>query len=159
MVQQYIKPAPDGLAGADRYLLDDSGFYRYCTRSTQGLRNQGRKDSDEAIVHADGSQVKPPLGTCEMQAFVYASKMHLAEVLWWLDDSKATRRLLREAEDLKRRFNDFFWIEEAGLRFLPAIPHSIHFLIIVAQSVRLRMPLSCWPSPVTVCTIECRSSR
>ena len=99
LVRQYLKPALDGLAWADRYLRDDSCFYRYRTRSKQGLHNQGWKDSDDAIVHSDGSQVKQPLGTCEMQSFVYASKMHLAEVLWWLDDSNTARRLLREAED------------------------------------------------------------
>ncbi len=114
LVLQYIKPALDGLAWADRYLLDDSGFYRYRTRSKQGERNQGWKDSDDAIVHADGSQVNDPLGTCEMQAFVYASKIHLAEVLWWLNDPKTAHRLFREAEDLKKRFNEFFWIEDAG---------------------------------------------
>lgn len=114
LVRQYIRPALDALAWADRYLLDDSGFYRYQTRSKQGERNQGWKDSNDAIVHADGSQVKDPLGTCEMQGFVYASKMHLSEVLWWLDDSKTARRLLREAEQLKKRFNDLFWIEDVG---------------------------------------------
>ena len=114
LARQYIRLAVDALAWADRYLLDDSGFYRYLTRSKQGERNQGWKDSNDAIVHADGSQVKDPLGTCEMQGFVYASKMHLSEVLWWLDDSKTARRLLREAEQLKKRFNDLFWIEDAG---------------------------------------------
>lgn len=114
LVRQYIEPALAGLAWAERYLRDDTGFYRYRVRSNQGEKNQGWKDSDDAIVHADGSQVKDPLGTCEMQAFVYASKMHLAEVLWWLDDPKTALRLYREGEELKRRFNDFFWMEEAG---------------------------------------------
>ncbi len=114
LVQHYIKPALAGLAWADKYLRDDSGFYRYRTRSSQGEKNQGWKDSDDAIVHADGSQVKDPLGTCEMQAFVYAAKMHLAEVLWWLDDPKTALQLYREAEELKKRFTDFFWMEDAG---------------------------------------------
>ena len=114
LVRKYIKPALAGLAWADKYLRDGGGFYRYCTRSNQGEKNQGWKDSDDAIVHADGSQVKDPLGTCEMQAFVYASKMHLAEVLWWLDDPKTALQLYREAEELKKRFSDFFWMEDAG---------------------------------------------
>ena len=114
IVRNYIKPALAGLAWADKYLRDNSGFYRYCTRSSQGEKNQGWKDSDDAIVHADGSQVKDPLGTCEMQAFVYASKMHLAEVLWWLDDSTTALRLYRDAEELKKRFNDFFWMDNIG---------------------------------------------
>ena len=114
LVRSYIKPALAGLAWAEKHLRDDSGFYRYRTHSSQGEKNQGWKDSNDAIVHSDGSQVKDPLGTCEMQAFVYASKMHLAEVLWWLDDPKTALRLYREAEELKKRFNDFFWMEDAG---------------------------------------------
>lgn len=114
LVRKYIKPALAGLAWADKYLLDETGFYRYRTRSSQGEKNQGWKDSNDAIVHADGSQVKDPLGTCEMQAFVYASKLHLAEVLWWIDDPKLAQKLYREAQELKKRFTDFFWMEDAG---------------------------------------------
>jgi glycogen debranching enzyme len=114
LIKSYIEPALKGLAWADKYSRDGSGFYRYRTRSKQGERNQGWKDSDDAIVHADGSQVRDPLGTCEMQGFVYASKMHLSEVLWWIDEFDVAKRLLREAEELKKRFNDFFWMEDAG---------------------------------------------
>lgn len=114
LVQRYIRPALDGLAWADKYLLDRSGFYRYRTYSKQGEKNQGWKDSSDAIVYPDGSQVKNPLGTCEMQAFVYASKAHLSELLWWLGDIATARRLFHEAEELKKRFNDFFWMENEG---------------------------------------------
>jgi glycogen debranching enzyme len=114
LIKSYIEPALKGLAWADKYSRDSSGFYRYRTRSKQGERNQGWKDSDDAIVHADGSQVKDPLGTCEMQGFVYASKMHLSEVLWWIEEFDVAKRLMREAEELKKRFNDFFWMEDAG---------------------------------------------
>lgn len=114
LVRRFIDPALKGLAWAEKYSLDDSGFYRYRARSTQGEHNQGWKYSDDAIVYPDGSQVKDPLGTCEMQAFVYASKLHLSEVLWWLGDRDLASRFFREAEELKKRFNDFFWIEQEG---------------------------------------------
>src|SRR5947209_3465976 len=114
LVKSYIEPALRGLAWADKYSRDRSGFYRYRMRSKQGERNQGWKDSGDAIVQADGSQVKDPLGTCEMQGFVYASKMHLSEVLWCIGESTLAKRLLREAEELKKRFNDFFWMDNAG---------------------------------------------
>ena len=81
LVRPFIEPALQGLRWADKYSRDASGFYKYQTRSTQGEKNQGWKDSGDAIVHADGSQVRDPLGTCEMQAYIYGSKMGLAEVL------------------------------------------------------------------------------
>lgn len=114
LVQRYVRPALDGLAWADKYLFDGTGFYRYRTHSKQGEKNQGWKDSTDAIVYPDGSQIKNPLGTCEMQAFVYASKIHLSELLWWLGETAPAKRLFREAYELKKRFNDFFWMETEG---------------------------------------------
>ena len=94
-------------------LLGD-GFHYYKTRSEQGGKHQGWKDSADAIVYDDGSQVDPPIATCEEQGFVYASKLQFAEVLWWMDKKEEARRLYREAEELKKRFNEVFWMEQEG---------------------------------------------
>ena len=99
---------------ADAYSLDDTGFYRYQTHSEQGMKNQGWKDSGDAIVYPDGSQVPTPIGTCEMQAFAYAAKLHFSELLWWLGEAKAAERFFKEATDLKHRFNRLFWMEDEG---------------------------------------------
>ncbi len=111
-VKPFIEPALRALEWADKYSLDQSGFYKYQTRSEQGEKNQGWKDSDDAIVYPDGSQVEDPLGTCEMQGCAYASKLALAGVLWAMDDRKTSRRLVKEARELKKRFNEFFWMPE-----------------------------------------------
>src|SRR5205823_2244290 len=72
LVRTYVDPALKALHWLDEYAdLDGDGFYEYQTRSNQGLRNQGWKDSDDAMVHADGIQAEPPIATCEEQAFVY----------------------------------------------------------------------------------------
>jgi glycogen debranching enzyme len=115
LVRPFLDAADRGLRWLDEYAdLDRDGFYEYQTRSEQGTRHQGWKDSDDAIVQADGSQAEPPIATCEEQAFVYLAKLHLSELLWWLDEKEAARRLYREAAELKKRFNDAFWMEEAG---------------------------------------------
>ncbi|HET9743002.1 MAG TPA: glycogen debranching N-terminal domain-containing protein [Terriglobales bacterium] len=111
-VKPHIEAALKGLAWADKYSRDKQGFYRYQTFSDQGEKNQGWKDSDDAIVYANGKQVKDPLGTCEMQGFVYASKILFAELLWWMEEIETARRMWREAEELKKRFNDFFWMDD-----------------------------------------------
>lgn len=113
-IRPYIRPALDALAWADKFSLDDSGFYKYKTISEQGIKNQGWKDSSDAIVYPDGSQVENPLGTCEMQAFAYVAKQQFAETLWWMDETELARRLYREAADLKDRFNDRFWLDDVG---------------------------------------------
>ncbi len=111
-LRSYVKPALDALAWADKYSRDKSGFYKYKTLSQQGIKNQGWKDSSDAIVYADGRQVEDPLGTCEMQAFAYTAKLHFSAFLWWLGEMKEARRLYGEAAELKKRFNDRFWLEE-----------------------------------------------
>src|SRR5207248_8436884 len=48
------------------------------------------------------------------QAFVYASKQLFAEALFWQGQRDEARRLWREAEELKQRFNDAFWTDDEG---------------------------------------------
>jgi glycogen debranching enzyme len=115
LVRPLVRPALDALAWLDRYSdRDGDGFYEYLTRSNQGVANQGWKDSGDAIVYDDGRLVAPPIATCEEQAFVYAAKLHLSEVLWWLGEKDEARRLYHDASELKKRFNDAFWMEDEG---------------------------------------------
>ena len=113
-VRPFIKPALDALAWADKYSRDKSGFYKYKTRSTQGMKNQGWKDSQDAIVYPYGSQVEDPLGTCEMQAFAYVAKLQFSELLWWMGEIEQARKLHHEAKELKKKFNERFWMEDEG---------------------------------------------
>lgn len=114
LARTYKDTAIRALQWADTYSLDSSGFYRYKTSSEQGVKNQGWKDSEDAIVYPDGSQVEAPIGTCEMQGFAYASKLSFSEVLWWMGDKDLAGQLFREAEELKARFNEKFWMEDEG---------------------------------------------
>lgn len=113
-VRPYADACLNALAWADRYSLDETGFYRYKTSSEQGVKNQGWKDSEDAIVYPNGEQVEAPIGTSEMQAFAYVGKLHFSELLWRLGDHDGARRLFTEAEELKKRFNEKFWMEEEG---------------------------------------------
>ncbi len=115
LIRHFIAPALKALEWKDKYCdRDGDGFYEYETLSTQGVANQGWKDSGDAIVYEDGSQVAAPIETCEEQSYVYAGKLFLSEVLWWLDEKDLAKRLYREAEELKKRFNDAYWMEAEG---------------------------------------------
>lgn len=114
LVRPFVEPALKALRWLDDYGdLDRDGFYEYQTRSEQGVRNQGWKDSEDAIVHEDGSQAPVPIATCEEQGFVYLAKLHLSELLWWLGDKEEARRLHQQAHELKKRFNEAFWMDDA----------------------------------------------
>ena len=94
--------------------LDGDGFQEYKTFSPQGYHNLGWKDALDAVVYPDGSQVEQPIGTCELQGYVYDAKLRMAEAFETLGDSAAARDLLSQAEKLKMHFNDVYWMEDEG---------------------------------------------
>jgi len=112
-VKSLLEPALLGLQWKDKYTdRFGDGFYEYETRSSQGNRNQGWKDSGDAIVYEDGQQVEPPISTCEEQAFVYVAKLRMSEILWFLGDRELAGRFFHEASELKKRFNDRYWMPD-----------------------------------------------
>jgi glycogen debranching enzyme len=99
----------------DRYGdLDGDGFQEYRTRSTLGYENLGWKDSGDAVVYPDGTQVKQPKALCELQGYVFDAWMRMAEVYDTLGDPEPGRALRRKAADLQARFEERFWCEEIG---------------------------------------------
>ena len=94
--------------------FDQDGFVEYQTRSTMGLRNQGWKDSGDAIVYPDGTQVDPPIALCEVQGYVYSAWKDAATIYDSLGEAEQANQLRRKAGDLYQRFNDRFWMEDAG---------------------------------------------
>ncbi|HVV48446.1 MAG TPA: glycogen debranching N-terminal domain-containing protein, partial [Polyangia bacterium] len=114
-VRPYLDAAVRALRWADQCAdIDGDGFYEFQTRSVQGAKNQIWKDSDDAIVYPDGTQVADPIASCETQGYAYAAKRALADLLEGLGDRARARRLAAAAADLKRRFNDVFWLPRAG---------------------------------------------
>jgi len=94
--------------------VDGDGFIEYERRSARGLRNQGWKDSENSMLHADGRPASGPIALAEAQAYVYLGKNRVAGVYEALGRSEEAARLREEAQTLKRRFNEAFWIEEDG---------------------------------------------
>ncbi len=100
----------------DRYGdLDGDGYIEYRTRSSEGLRTQGWKDSWNGVLFADGSLPEPPIALCEIQGYAYDAKVRAAELadeVWEAPDLAA--RLRTEAAQLLDRFNADFWSETRG---------------------------------------------
>ncbi|HEX2593384.1 MAG TPA: amylo-alpha-1,6-glucosidase [Rhizomicrobium sp.] len=90
------------------------GFTEYFCQSHHGLVNQGWKDSQDSVFHADGSLVEGPVALCEVQGYVYAAKKGLAPIARHLGDTTRADALDREAEELRQRFEEKFWCEELG---------------------------------------------
>ncbi len=94
---------------------DGDGYLEYQTRSPKGLRNQGWKDSWNAILFADGALAEPPIATCEIQGYAYDARRRAARLArtCWGDDTLAAR-LERDAVARRERFDRDFWITERG---------------------------------------------
>jgi glycogen debranching enzyme len=94
---------------------DGDGFVEYEKRGDRGLDNQSWKDSGDSQRFADGRFATTPIAPAEVQGYVFDAKKRMAELAReaWRDRALA-ERLDREADELKKRFDAAFWIEERG---------------------------------------------
>jgi len=97
----------------DRYGdVDNDGFVEYIRHGDKGLVQQGWKDSNDSIFHADGSIADPPIALCEVQGYVYAAKLAAAKMCRTLGDDARADELEQGASDLQRKFEDAFWCRD-----------------------------------------------
>jgi glycogen debranching enzyme len=91
---------------------DRDGFVEYQRSRPEGLLHQGWKDSDDAIFHADGTPAEGPIALCEVQGYVYAARKAGAMLAAAMGLADRAAKLERQAEVLRERFEQEFWIEE-----------------------------------------------
>ena len=85
------------VAWIDKYGdADGDGFVEYCRQSPQGLVQQGWKDSQDSIFHADGTLASPPIALCEVQGYVYAARLGMARLAAMLGKHDQSTALLAE---------------------------------------------------------------
>jgi glycogen debranching enzyme len=105
-----VKAALEWIDGAGD--PDGDGFLEYARMTERGLANQGWKDSFDSIFHADGSAAEGPIALCEVQAYVFAAKRAAAQMARALGE--AGDGYEREAETLRQRFEERFWLDDLG---------------------------------------------
>jgi glycogen debranching enzyme len=86
------------------------GYLEYQTQSALGLVNQGWKDSEDSVSHANGMLASPPIALAEVQGYAYAALTGAAELAVALDEPALGATLRHEAEALFERFNRDFWL-------------------------------------------------
>ena len=115
LVRQLEMEARAALTWIDKYGdRNGDGYVEYSRRNTEtGLVNQCWKDSWNSILFADGTLSRLPRATCEIQGYVYDAKIRCARLArkFWHDPELANR-LEKEAAELKRRFNQDFWLAD-----------------------------------------------
>ncbi|MGP0094721.1 MAG: glycogen debranching N-terminal domain-containing protein [Xanthobacteraceae bacterium] len=93
---------------------DRDGFVEYFRATEQGLANQGWKDSQDAIFHADGRLAEGPIALAEVQAYVFAAKQGAARCARLLGLEERGRVLDAQADALANRFDKAFWCPQIG---------------------------------------------
>ncbi len=94
---------------------DGDGFVEYERRSSNGIRNQTWKDSEDSMAFHDGTLAQAPIAPVEVQGYVYDAKLRMSEIARevWRDDALAAK-LESDAAELRRRFDEAFWLEDRG---------------------------------------------
>ena len=93
---------------------DGDGYLEYDSTTKHGLINQGWKDSGDAIVTAEGRMAQPPISLVEVQGYVYMAKQAIAELYERTGEGERAADLRRQADELQRRFNRDFWLDDKG---------------------------------------------
>lgn len=103
---------------------DNDGFLEYQRQHEKGLINQGWKDSDDSVFHADGRLADGPIALCEVQGYLFAAKQAAAMLACALNHFDKARDLERQAIALQDRFERSFWCEALGLYALALDGHK-----------------------------------
>jgi glycogen debranching enzyme len=93
---------------------DGDGFVEYQRHSRRGLQNQGWKDSSDSIRHQDGRLSTSSTALVEVQAYVYAARVGVARLARRRGELPLAEREEQRAEQLRSRFEEAFWLEDAG---------------------------------------------
>jgi len=93
---------------------DGDGYIEFGRFAPHGVANQGWKDSHDSLHHPDGSAVLRPIALAEAQAYVYAAKAWLADIVEWRGDLLWAAQLRVEAAELAAQFERDFWLPDEG---------------------------------------------
>jgi len=88
---------------------DGDGFVEYKRASDHGLANQGWKDSQDAVFHADGRLAEGAIALAEVQGYVYAAKRMAARCARRIGRDGEAEVLDGEAQVLAEHFETAFW--------------------------------------------------
>ncbi len=91
---------------------DGDGFIEYGRQSSDGLINQGWKDSHDSIFHADGRLARGPIALVEVQAYAYAAWRAAERIARQSGRDTEANGFAARADKLRRRFDEAFYDEE-----------------------------------------------
>jgi glycogen debranching enzyme len=109
-----LRPNLDAALGwiRDHGDADGDGYVEYLSRSENGIRNQGWKDSQDSVSFRDGRAAEPPIALVEVQAYVYGAWVAAAGLYDLLGEPERAADASARAADLRERFGRDWWLQE-----------------------------------------------
>ena len=101
---------------------DGDGYLEYQSRSHMATKNQGWKDSGDAIIYDDGNPVPAPIATCELQGYWHIAQYLMGVMAWMLGDRADAADYWKRAGELKERFNRDWWVKDENFFALAMDP-------------------------------------
>jgi glycogen debranching enzyme len=134
-----LRPSIEGaLAWIDARSEGATKLVRYERQTSQGLQNQGWKDSRSGVSFPDGRRAEPPIALVEVQGYCADAYTRGAELLRHLGDDVLARVYEERAASMRELVNRSFWMPEAGRyayaidgrdRVLPTVVSNIGHLL------------------------------
>ncbi|MDP1777025.1 MAG: glycogen debranching N-terminal domain-containing protein, partial [Brevundimonas sp.] len=93
--------------------FNGDGLISYQRGAETGLSNQGWKDSEDSIFHADGRFPKGPVALLEVQGYAYAAWRAMADLAATLGDERQAE-WAAQAERVRALVENRFWMEDEG---------------------------------------------
>ena len=94
---------------------DGDGFLEYARATPTGLLHQGWKDSEDAVMHADGTPARGLIALVEVQAYLFAAYRAAADLAVAAGHRELAGDFVGRAEDLRARFDEAYWCEDLGV--------------------------------------------
>jgi glycogen debranching enzyme len=91
-----------------------NGFLDYARGETSGLANQGWKDSEDSVFHADGRIPPGPIALVEVQGYVYAALRAMASLARRRGELPLAEHWSLRADRLQAAVERHFWMPECN---------------------------------------------
>jgi glycogen debranching enzyme len=114
LVDELMPNAERALEWIERRLHSGNGWIRYQRTHEKGLENQGWKDSREGVSFPDGGIAPTPIALVEVQGYVVGALEAMAMLARARGDERRADRLNVQADALRRRIQEAFWVRETG---------------------------------------------
>lgn len=113
------------------------GLLDYQRTSARGLANQGWKDSQDSVFHADGRFPSGPIALVEVQAYACAAFDAMATFSRRRGHAADTVRYAQRAKRLREQVEALFWMPEAGFYGIAVDGHGELCRVLASNAAHL----------------------